>query len=404
MTKLTISANTLGTFMGNQLAAQAKQHYAEYQAKKYLEAEYHRSQIPEIGQELEASERRFIKSVVAHPHEHGLPPTSSSSQRSVPRSAAAHTTPVSHNKNTNNSVDKVPPQEHLIVERAREEEVMNRAARWNKEQNKTAKASQGGFWSLVERAGNSPVVAAINEIGDNVAHTVMDMVNPVKKFKTAMADADESIHAFQSGNILQGIASTGKTTLDLLPFVPLEGFAVGAVRYGVAEVGARVGIFRGGSAVVEKIGQTVPIKHPLAGLSSDNVIRLVDELGVATPRDQLILWSGLGRGEEGIRLSRAYAAKYGGITLEMTPGGSWLHKMDLYATNSPFTREQVVDIWSSVSKSLTEQASGQVRSLLGQVRPKSIYLSQEMQELYMNKRVLGIDEIYLKPKFDTILN
>ncbi|MFA6302693.1 MAG: hypothetical protein WC627_06125 [Legionella sp.] len=122
---------------------------------------------------------------------------------------------------------------------------MNRAARWNKEQNKTAKASQGGFWSLVERAGNSPVVAAINEIGDTVAHTVMDMVNPVKQFKTAMADADESIHAFQSGNILQGIASTGKTVLDLLPFVPLEGFAVGAVRYGVAEVGARVGVFRG---------------------------------------------------------------------------------------------------------------------------------------------------------------
>ncbi|MFA6301790.1 MAG: hypothetical protein WC627_01480, partial [Legionella sp.] len=68
ITSETIAANTLGTFIGNQLAAQAKQHYAEYQAKKYLEAEYQRSQIPEIGQELEASERRFIKSVVAHPH------------------------------------------------------------------------------------------------------------------------------------------------------------------------------------------------------------------------------------------------------------------------------------------------------------------------------------------------
>ena len=64
-----IAANTLGSFIGNQLAAQAKQHYADYQAKKAFEAELKISQIPTIHQEIEASERRFIQSIAAHPNE-----------------------------------------------------------------------------------------------------------------------------------------------------------------------------------------------------------------------------------------------------------------------------------------------------------------------------------------------
>ncbi|MFA6302699.1 MAG: hypothetical protein WC627_06155, partial [Legionella sp.] len=70
----------------------------------------------------------------------------------------------------------------------------------------------------------------------------------------------------------------GKTTLDLLPFVPLEGFAVGAVRYGVAEVGARVGVFGGKGAVVEEIGEMVPhstskIDYGVAFFGKDNVLK-----------------------------------------------------------------------------------------------------------------------------------
>ncbi len=87
----------------------------------------------------------------------------------------------------------------------------------------------------------------------------------------------------------------------------------------------------------------------------------------------------------------------------MTPGGEWLNKMDLFETNPPFSLNEAGDVWASVSKSLTQQASGQVRALLGQVRPQSIYASQEMGELLMNSRVLGVDEVYLVPKFDIIL-
>lgn len=138
-------------------------------------------------------------------------------------------------------------------------------------------------------------------------------------------------------------------------------------------------------------------KHPLAGLSAENVVRLVNELGLETPKDQLLLWSGLGR--DGVKLSQAYARANGGITLEMTSGGKWLDEMNLFGANSPFTPEQATKIWGDVSTLMARQASGQVRTLLGQVRPRSIYMTNELSELMSNPKVIGIDEAYLKPRF-----
>jgi hypothetical protein len=76
-------------------------------------------------------------------------------------------------------------------------------------------------------------------------------------------------------------------------------------------------------------------KHSLAGLSPENVVRLIDEIGLETPRDQLLLWSGLGRGDEGAKLAMEYERANGGMTLEMTKGGGWLNDMDLFGSNSP---------------------------------------------------------------------
>ena len=102
--------------------------------------------------------------------------------------------------------------------------------------------------------------------------------------------------------------------------------------------------------------------HPLQGMTPTQVIEQVQQLGVGTGRNELLLWSGLGRGREGIIRSQEYAAQYGGRTLEMTPGGKWLDGMDLYGGSSPFTRAEADYVWGSVSRSLAEQASGQVRA------------------------------------------
>lgn len=250
-------ANTLGTFIGNQLAAQAKQHYAEYQATKALEAEFHRSLIPEISEELEASKQAFIQSVLAHPNEHGAPP--SSPQRSKPHAASMRKDKESHHQTKSHSVDKTPPQEHLLTERAREEALMSRSSRWNNEHNQTQsqqpRPSQHGFWAMVDKVANSQLVSSINEIGDNVAHSVMDMLNPVKQFKTAMADANESIQEYRSGHVFRGMVLTTETALDLLPFTPLAGSAVNGIRYGargVSAAGSRLGLF-GRDAVEETV-------------------------------------------------------------------------------------------------------------------------------------------------------
>ena len=144
-------------------------------------------------------------------------------------------------------------------------------------------------------------------------------------------------------------------------------------------------------------GSNIP-KQPLEGWTPEQVIQHVNQLGLNTPRDQLILWSGLGRGDEGVALSQQYAAENGGITLEMTSGGKWLNQMDLFGGSSPFSQVEARQIWTNVSTNMIQDASGQVRSLIGEVSPSSVYRA-EQAELMINKNVLGLDELNLKPRY-----
>ena len=280
--------------------------------------------------------------------------------------------------------------------------------------------NRSSFWNNLNAFANSKTIGKINSMGEGIAGLALHPINaakgiasfisnPMPALESAVTSVSDDWHA------LTGSASSWSERVDalgsLLLDVPAAVSGVGAAVRGASAVG-RLGLFNGsagsfGRGAVAQLGllgereavvQQAIFKHPLAGLSPENVIRLADEIGLGTPRDQLILWSGLGRGNAGVRLSQEYAAVNGGITLEMTSGGRWLEKMDLYATNSPFTRAEVGEIWEKVSTRMIQQASGQVRSVVGQVKPDSIYRA-EQAEMLMNNRLTGLDELNLKPRF-----
>lgn len=264
----TIAANTLGTFIGNQIAAQAKQHYAQYQAQKTLEAQDTQNafHIPEISESLEQNKREFIQSVKAHPHAHGGAAFSTPSSQaraqsqgrgshSVASGKVSHSSKPNTSKTANDSVYAASPNHHLKAERAEQEAQMNRSARWNAANNR-ATTSAHGFWGMVDSAANSRVVSDIITAGDAVRDTLGSGLNKIgKDILRAGSEISEASRALGSGELGLGLSVAGSAAWDLLPFVPLEGAVVKGVEYGVRGVSAltaKVGLFGERTAVGAK--------------------------------------------------------------------------------------------------------------------------------------------------------
>jgi hypothetical protein len=192
--------------------------------------------------------------------------------------------------------------------------------------------------------------------------------------------------------------SAAKVGMDMLNNIAES--ALPAVKKGSAALAKKFGMWEDTSAETADSVPNIHVspKHPLEGWTPQDVIEYANKLGLKTPRDQLILWSGLGRGKAGVILSQEYALANGGMTLEMTSGGKWLNEMNLFGNNSPFTRIEAGRIWEGLSEEMIRHASGQVRSLIGTVSPTSIYRA-EQSEILMNDKISGLDELNLKPRY-----
>ena len=74
------------------------------------------------------------------------------------------------------------------------------------------------------------------------------------------------------------------------------------------------------------------------------------------------------------------------------------NELNLFGGNSLFTQEVAQFILANVSKLVIRQASCQFRAVTGVVNSTSIYWVEQVK-IMMNKNILGLDGISLKPRY-----
>ena len=402
-----IAANTLGSFIGNQLAAQAKQHYADYQAKKAFEAELKISQIPTIHQEIEASERRFIQSIAAHPNDQGSAPSSpQSSQGGNSRVASAKSTPPhkpqgnAGNSGGSDAVSFEASRSHVEVASAQREKHMSRAQRWNEESHRaktqpprSSQASKNGFWSVLEEMGDSRFIAMVNEVGNSL--------NP---FITIPRDVGDAVHAFQSGQTADGFKAVGSVLLDATVVLPIDGVVVKGIGYGakgVAGLGSKVGLFGKTAGSVEHLTTKERVFSNLArsrvarDASNFEIHALIEEvptLNIRTGMDEAVFWSGPGNRQ----LAESFASSTNKLTLEMTSGGRYLDSKNLF---DRYSTKQAIIPWERLSARFAQGASAKVSAFSDTSRVTSVFNRIEYPILRKNPNVT---EIIFSPEIKNV--
>lgn len=103
-----------------------------------------------------------------------------------------------------------------------------------------------------------------------------------------------------------------------------------------------------------------------------------------TDSSQALFWSGLGR--NGATQASEYAAKTGGTTLEQTAGAA---KLPAYDSSNAAS----VAAWRGASELFARGASGNVRVLLGNSGPDSIWNTVELPALKANSAVTSITAV-----------
>jgi hypothetical protein len=376
--------------MGNQAAALAKEYYAEFQVQKTLRIQQEPSLIPTLSQELAQLEYQYLNATQHDPLALGHTPTAQS--QSHPQ--AHHATPKTHHQTQNNTPPKPPAQPHLAAERARQEAILNPT---------TSQASSHGFWPMIDRAANSRIVTAINRAGDNAAHFVADMVNPVKLAKTTFSDANKAVRAYRSGELLKGALYTGKTALDELGFMPLERAFANVVKYtgrSITSATAKLGFFGGkksSSQIIETSYESLSAarrsrlnaKFERSGnlnldISKRGYIESLEGFDFKTNVNTKVFYSGPANNLK----ANIYSQATGKVTIDNLQAGVWLKNQALY---DRYGADFADDIWGIASKKYASSARGEVFVFANGANPNRIFNKIELPILDKNPFITNIN-------------
>lgn len=111
-----------------------------------------------------------------------------------------------------------------------------------------------------------------------------------------------------------------------------------------------------------------------------------EKVDVSTAKDSAVFYSGKGNKA----LAEAFAKENNKQTIEMTPAGSALDSQRLFDQDSPLTKYQALDVWSTISRRFAEGASGSAVGFVKGARSDGIFNTVEAPALRNNQNVTNL--------------
>jgi RHS repeat-associated protein len=246
------------------------------------------------------------------------------------------------------------------------------------------------FHNLAGATDNSYLGAGAEFLGD-VANMGAANTTPASYVNQATSD-----YASQGGGTL-GVAGALNRYNPTKPIFDL-GSGIDMIDAhqlsGVERTSAGLNVF--GSALLAGAGaferppvpQEIPPVIPLAPESGafENYMRQAQTLDIATAENGAVFYSGHGNR----LLAEQFAEQNGRLTLEKTPGGSWLDQQGLFNAGSPLSRDQAVQVWSVMSERFAQGASGSAVGFVNGARAGSIFNTVEYPTLLNNRNIVNV--------------
>jgi hypothetical protein len=110
-------------------------------------------------------------------------------------------------------------------------------------------------------------------------------------------------------------------------------------------------------------------------------------LDVSTKPNSAVVYSGPGNRANAEAFCGANPGK---VTLEQTPGGSWLDSQKLFDDGSPLSQDQARQVWATLSQRYAQGASGNVVGFVKGASPTGIFETVEYPALQNNPDVTNV--------------